>query len=68
MTGEEVRKMKDQEIKQEIGAQRTKLFDMRSQTVTEKVEDLSQFTKLRRDVARLMTERRARQIAKGSKK
>lgn len=68
MTGEEVKKMKDQEIKQEIAASRSKLFDLRSQTVTEKVDDLSQFTKLRRDVARLMTERRARQMAKGSKK
>jgi large subunit ribosomal protein L29 len=68
MKAEDVRKMKDGEIKQEIGALRTKLFDLRSQTVTEKVEDLSQFGKIRRDLARLMTERRTRQIAKGTKK
>ncbi|MFN9992706.1 MAG: 50S ribosomal protein L29 [Phycisphaerales bacterium] len=68
MKAEDVRKMKDGEIKQEIGALRTKLFDLRSQTVTEKVEDLSQFGKIRRDLARLMTERRTRQISKGTKK
>lgn len=68
MKADDVRKMKDGEIKQEIGALRTKLFDLRSQTVTEKVEDLSQFGKIRRDLARLMTERRTRQVAKGSKK
>jgi len=68
MKADDVRKMKDGEIKQEIGALRTKLFDLRSQTVTEKVEDLSQFGKIRRDLARLMTERRTRQISKGTKK
>ncbi|MFZ4574790.1 MAG: 50S ribosomal protein L29 [Phycisphaerales bacterium] len=68
MTGEEVRKMKDEEIKQEIGTLRNKLFDLRSQTVTEKVDDHSQFAKIRKDVARLMNERRARHAARGTKK
>jgi len=31
--------------------------------VTEKVEDPSQFRKTRRDIARLLTERRERQLA-----
>jgi large subunit ribosomal protein L29 len=68
MTGEEVRKMKPEELKQELGSMRNKLFDLRSQTVTEKVDDHSQFEKTRKDIARLLTERRARQIARGTKK
>lgn len=64
MTGDEVRKMKDEEIKVELARLRTKLFDLRSQTVTEKVENTAQFAVLRRDVARLLTERNARRRVK----
>ena len=64
MTGAEAKAMKDEEIKEELGRLRARLFTLRAQSVTEKVEDNSQFTKIRRDVARLLTERRARQIAK----
>lgn len=60
MNGEEVRKMKDEELKTELGRLRTKLFDLRSQAVTEKVENTAQFVELRKDVARLLTERNAR--------
>lgn len=65
MTGEEVRKMREEEISIELKRLREKLFTIRSQTVTEKIEDTSQLSKLRRDVARLLTERRARELAKG---
>jgi large subunit ribosomal protein L29 len=67
MTGAEARAMKDEEIKEELGRLRARIFTLRSQSVTEKVEDNSQFGKVRRDVARLMTERRARQIAAAKK-
>ncbi|MCC7390037.1 MAG: 50S ribosomal protein L29 [Phycisphaerales bacterium] len=62
-TSEEVRKMRNEEIGIELKRVREKLFTLRSQTVTEKVEDTSQMRKLRKDVARLLTERRARQSA-----
>ncbi len=65
MTGEEIRKMKDAEMKAELASKRMRLFDLRSQTVTEKVEDLGEFKRTRRDIARLLTERRARQISGG---
>lgn len=68
MKGEEARKLKDEEIKAELGRLRTKLFDLRSQTVTEKVENTAQFAELRKDVARLMTERNARRLAKDAPK
>lgn len=64
MTGEEVRKMRDEEISIELTRLREKIFTLRSQMVTEKVEDTSQLGKVRRDVARLLTERHARMLAK----
>ena len=60
MTGKEIRALKDEELDVLVGQFREKLFRLRSQTVTEKVEDNSQFGKLKRDVARLLTEKNAR--------
>jgi ribosomal protein L29 len=64
MTGKEVRALSDEEIKVELARLRDKLFGLRTQGVTEKVEDNSSFNKTRRDVARLLTERTARQSKK----
>lgn len=63
MNGKEVRALRDEEIGVELGRLRSRIFELRSQAVTEKVEDLSQFTKIRRDIARLLTERTARRHA-----
>lgn len=63
-TTEEIRKMRDEELSIELKKLREKLFTLRSQTVTDKVEDTSQFRKLRRDVARLLTESRARELSR----
>ena len=60
MTGKEVKKLSAEEVGIELKRLRDKLFGMRTQGVTEKVEDNSQFRKSRRDVARLLTERKAR--------
>ena len=60
MTGEEVRKLKDEEIAVEVRRLREKLYTLRTQSVTEKVEDVSQFKKIRRDIARLLSERTTR--------
>lgn len=64
MTGKEARALRDEEIKVELERQRARLYQLRSQTVTEKVENTAQFQTVRRDIARLLTERRSRQIAK----
>lgn len=63
MDGQEARGLKEEEIKSELGRLRAKLFTLRAQSVTEKVEDNSQFRKIRRDIARLLTERKARVAA-----
>jgi large subunit ribosomal protein L29 len=64
----EIRGMKDEVLKGEIEAVRMKLFDLKTQLVTAKVENTASVRETRRDVARLLTERRARQLAKAKKK
>ena len=60
MNGAEVRAMKTEEIAEEFGRLRTKLFALSNKSVSEKIEDTSQFGKIRRDIARLLTEQTAR--------
>lgn len=59
----EVHKLKDEEIDVEVDRLRRRLFDLRVQASTEKIEDPSEFGKIRKDIARLLTERRARELA-----
>ena len=54
--------LRDDEIKTVLAEQRNALYDLRAQTVTEKVEDTSSFKKIRANIARALTETRARQI------
>ena len=60
MTPKEVRKLNDEEIEVEIERLRRRHFELRTQSVTEKIEDTSQFGKIKKDIARLQTERQAR--------
>jgi ribosomal protein L29 len=60
MTGTEVRALKDEEITVELARLRSSLLAMKSKSVTEKIEDTTQFGKTRRDIARLLTEQTAR--------
>lgn len=60
MTGAEVKALKDEEIVVELGRLRSSLMALRNKSVTEKIEDTSQFGKIRKDIARLLTEQTAR--------
>lgn len=62
MKANEVHKLNDEEIVVELRRLHRKLFDLRTQAVTEKIEDVSQFPKIRKDIARLNTERAVRRI------
>jgi len=62
MKANEVHKLSDEEVDVEAGRIRRHLFDLRTQAVTEKIEDSSQFGKSRKDVARLLTEAKRREI------
>ena len=63
MTPKEVRKLNDEELTVEIDRLRRRHFELRNQAVTEKIEDVSQFAKIKKDIARLMTEQKAREAA-----
>lgn len=52
--------MSDKVLSEELKKQRERHFELRSQTVTEKVSDTSQFSKARKDIARVQTELSAR--------
>lgn len=64
MKAKEVHRFNDEEISIEIGRLRKRMFELRSQKVTDKIEDTSRFKKNRRDIARLLTEQRDRAIRK----
>jgi len=58
----ELREWSDEESQSELERLRRHLFDLRSQSVTEKLEDPSSLRKTRRDIARILTVQRARAI------
>ncbi|MDZ4753207.1 MAG: 50S ribosomal protein L29 [Phycisphaerae bacterium] len=60
MKAAEVHKFSAEEIKVEATRLRRRLFDLRSQSVTEKIEDTSQYRKSRKDLARVLTELNSR--------
>lgn len=60
MKAKEVHTLSDEEINVELVRLRKRSFELRTQAVTEKIEDTTQFGSTRRDVARLLTEQNAR--------
>jgi large subunit ribosomal protein L29 len=63
MKASEIKKLSDEQLAAEVKTTRRQIFNMRSQAVTEKLENPGQKSVLRRDVARLLTEKRQRDIA-----
>ena len=59
---DEIRNLSDEELQTELDRIQRHLFDLRSQAVTEKLENPSQLTRTRRDIARIKTVVRQRQI------
>ena len=51
----EIRDMKTEELHSELDRLRRHLFDLRSQAVTENLQDSTRITKTRRDIARVFT-------------
>lgn len=60
MQMEQIRGMKTEELHLELERLRRHHYELRSQAVTEKLEDPTQLGKTRRSIARLMTELRSR--------
>jgi large subunit ribosomal protein L29 len=67
MTGKEARQLTPEQLDGELTSLRGKLYTLRTQAVTEKVEDNSQFRKIRREIARLMTVQKERRASAGSR-
>ena len=61
MKAKEVHKLTSEELTVEVNRLRRRMFELRTQAVTEKIEDTSQFKNTRKDIARLLTEQTARQ-------
>ena len=59
----EIENLTDEELVSELERLRRHVFDLRAQAVTEKLEDPSLITKARRDIARILTVERRREIA-----
>ncbi len=64
MSPAEVKKMSDEDLAVEVQQLRRRLFDLRCQLVTEKIQNTSQFPNVRKDIARLLTEQNSRNRAK----
>jgi large subunit ribosomal protein L29 len=60
---DEIRQLNDEELQLELDRLHRHVFDLRSQSVTEKLEDTSQVTKARRDIARVKTVVRERELS-----
>ncbi|WP_432799734.1 50S ribosomal protein L29 [Poriferisphaera sp. WC338] len=65
MKKSEVHKMSDPELTEEVGRLRKQLFDLKSQAVTEKIENPRQLGNIKKDIARILTEQRSRQLQEG---
>ena len=63
MSLKEMRERDSVEIERELKDKQKHLFDLRSQAVTEKLEDPTQLGKTKREIAQLKTILRQRQLA-----
>jgi large subunit ribosomal protein L29 len=63
----EEREKESVQLERELKDKQKHLFDLRSQSVTEKLEDPTQMRKTRKDIARLKTILRQREIAASKK-
>ena len=63
-----MRQCDTESLSKELSDLQRHMFDLRTQSVTEKLEDPSQVTKTRRNIARLKTLLRERELAEQKKK
>jgi large subunit ribosomal protein L29 len=63
MKVKDLRQLTGEELGLELERIQKHLFDLRSQAVTEKLEDPTMLTKAKRDMARILTVQREREIA-----
>ena len=63
MKSTELRELSDQELSKKLEDTRAELFNLRFQMATSQLDNTARVTTVKRDIARIQTESRARQIA-----
>ena len=59
----DIQELSDEELRQKLEDGRTELFNLRFQMATSQLDNTARVTIVKRDIARVQTEMRARQIA-----
>lgn len=68
MTTKEIKEKETKQLDHELHDRQKHLFDLRSQAVTEKLEDPSQLRKTKKDIARIKTVIRQRELEQAKAK
>ena len=63
MKASEIRELSDADLAQKLEDARAELFNLRFQMATSQLDNTARVTTVKRDIARIQTEIRARQIA-----
>ena len=63
MKVEEIRKMTDEELSSELASLKEELFKLRFQHATNQLDNPAQIAQVKRDIARIMTIQREKQLA-----
>ena len=63
MKHKEIRELTDEELAKKLEEARAELFNLRFQMATSQLDNTARVTTVKRDIARVQTEMRARQIA-----
>lgn len=63
MKNNEIREFTDEQLTEKIKDARTELFNLRFQMATGQLDNTGRITQIKKDIARLHTESRAREIA-----
>jgi large subunit ribosomal protein L29 len=63
MKPNEIRELTDEQLAQKLEEGRAELFNLRFQMATSQLDNTARVTTVKRDIARIQTEMRARQIA-----
>ena len=63
----EIRELSDEQLAKKLEDGRAELFNLRFQMATSQLDNTARATNVKRDIARILTEMRARQIAAEAK-
>lgn len=63
MKPSEVRALSDEELQKKLEGARAELFNLRFQMATSQLDNTARVTTVKRDIARILTEMRARELA-----